>query len=289
MKKTVSLVLGSGGARGYAHIGVIEALEARGYEIASISGCSMGALVGGLYACGKLEAYRDWVLAFDILDVLKLVDFSFAGSGVIRGDKLFDRIGEMIGEKRIEDLPVKFTAVATDIGNKKEVWFQKGSLLDAIRASIAIPSIFAPKEIGGRTFVDGGVLNPLPTVPVLSDSTDLTIAVNLNGEDSKEEVLPKVAKMDSIKEKALGFIRENFFSKKEEGLDAMKILHLSLEAMQNLITRYELAAHQPGLIIEIPGNACEVYDFHRAREMIAYGKRVADAALDRYEGKGSAR
>ncbi len=285
MDKSVSLVLGSGGARGYAHIGVIDALEERGYEIASISGCSMGALVGGLYAAGKLEAYREWVLSFDLLDVLKLVDFSFVGSGVIRGDKVFDTIGEMIGDQRIEDLPVKFTAVATDIGNKKEVWFQKGSLLDAIRASIAIPSIFTPKEIGGRMFVDGGVLNPLPTVPVLSDSSDLTIAVNLNGEDREEKALPKVAKMDSIKEKALAFIQENFFSKKEEGMDAMKILHLSLEAMQNLITRYELAAHKPDLIIDIPGNACEVYDFHRAKEMIAYGKRLANTALDRHEAQ----
>ena len=228
---------------------------------------------------------RGSVLSFDVLDVLKLVDFTLAGSGVIRGDRIFDVIGEMIGEQRIEDLPVSFTAVATDLTNKKEVWFQKGSLLDAIRASIAIPSIFTPQVIDGRTFVDGGVLNPLPSVPVLSDSTDLTIAVNLNGEDSFEEVLPKVAKMDSIKEKALAFVRENFFSKKEEGLDAMKILHLSLEAMQNLITRYELAAHQPDLIIEIPGNTCEVYDFHRARELIAYGKRVANAALDEYEAK----
>ena len=285
MAKKVSLVLGSGGARGYAHIGVIDVLEERGYEIASVSGCSMGALVGGLYACGKLEEYKEWVHSFDILDVLKLIDFSFAGSGVIRGDKVFDKIGEMVGEQRIETLPVKFTAVATDIGNKKEVWFQKGSLLDAIRASIAIPSIFTPKVIGGRTFVDGGVLNPLPTVPVLSDSNDLTIAVNLNGENVSDAALPQVAKMDSIKEKALAFVKENFFAKKEEGFDAMKILHLSLEAMQNLITRYELAAHQPDLIIDIPGNACEVYDFHRAREMIAYGKRLANAALDEYEAK----
>ena len=121
MAQTVSLVLGSGGARGYAHIGVIDVLEERGYEIASISGCSMGALVGGLYACGKLDVYKEWVHSFDILDVLKLVDFSFAGSGVIRGDKVFDKIGEMVGDQRIEALPIKFTAVATDIGNKKEV------------------------------------------------------------------------------------------------------------------------------------------------------------------------
>lgn len=285
MKKQVSLVLGSGGARGYAHIGVLDELEERGYSIASISGCSMGALVGGLYACGKLDAYREWVLSFDILDVLKLVDFSLAGSGIIRGDKIFDSIREMIGEQTIETLPIAFTAVATDIRNQKEVWFQKGDLVDAIRASIAIPSVFTPKEIDGRLYVDGGVLNPLPTVPVLSDNTDMTIAVNLNAEKSHENGLPRAAASDSVKEKAIHFIRERFFPKKEAGLDAMKILNLSLEAMQNLITRYELAAHKPDLIIDIPGDICDSYEFHRARELIAYGKAAAAKALDTYEAK----
>ena len=148
-KKTVSLVLGSGEARGYAHIGVIEALLTHGYEIKSISSSSMGALIGGLYACGKLE----------LLDVAKLIDFSFTGTGIIQGDKVFHVIEEMIGDVRIEELPIPFTAVATDLMKQKEVWIQKGKLIDAIRASVAIPTIFTPKKIAERYLVDGGVLN----------------------------------------------------------------------------------------------------------------------------------
>jgi len=114
-KKTVSLVLGSGEARGYAHIGVIEALLTHGYEIKSISGSSMGALIGGLYACGKLEVFKEWVLSLELLDVAKLIDFSFTGTGIIQGDKVFHVIEEMIGDVRIENLPIRFTAVATDL------------------------------------------------------------------------------------------------------------------------------------------------------------------------------
>lgn len=287
MKKSVSLVLGSGGARGYAHIGVIDALEAQGYEITSVSGSSMGALIGGLYACGKLEAYREWVLSFDILDVLKLVDFSFGGSGIIRGDKVFDSIETMIGGVKIEELPIPFTAVATDIKLQKEVWFQKGRLIDAIRASIAIPSVFTPKKIGDRLYVDGGVLNPLPTVPLLASESDLTIAVNLNGEKSFRAGEIRASKPDSIKEKAVSFIREKIFSQEEGALDAIKILSATVEAMQNRITRYELAAHMPDITVTIPANVCDFYDFHQAQPVIAYGKKAALEALERYEKESS--
>ncbi len=177
--RTVSLVLGSGGARGYSHIGVIEELLRCNYEIKSISGSSMGALIGGLYACGKLEVYKEWVLSLDIFDVGKLLDFSFSGGGIIRGDKIFNVIKNMIGDVMIEDLPIPYTAVAIDLIKQKEVWIKKGSLADAIRASIAIPTIFTPKKIGQRYLIDGGVLNPLPIAPTVSDDTDITIAVNL--------------------------------------------------------------------------------------------------------------
>ena len=146
-KKTVSLVLGSGGARGYAHIGVIKELIKNDYEIKTISGSSMGALIGGLYAAGKLDEYEQWILGFDVMDILKLVDFSFSRNGMINGDRVFDKIEEMIGDIKIEDLPISFTATATDILNRKEVWLQKGSLKDAIRASIAIPTVFTPKNL----------------------------------------------------------------------------------------------------------------------------------------------
>jgi NTE family protein len=185
-KQTLSLVLGSGGARGYAHIGVIEELLAQGYEIGSVSGSSMGALIGGLYASGKLEEYKEWVLGLDLLDVAKLIDFSFTRTGMIRGDKVFAVMETMIGNVMIEDLPIPFTAVATDLMKQKEVWMQKGKLVDAIRASIAIPTIFTPKQMGERHLVDGGVLNPLPIAPTVADDTDLTIAVNLGAHSTKK-------------------------------------------------------------------------------------------------------
>ncbi|MBU1333113.1 MAG: patatin-like phospholipase family protein [Gammaproteobacteria bacterium] len=198
MSKRVALVLGSGGARGYAHIGVIEELEARGYEIACIAGCSMGAVVGGIYAAGKLDAYRDWTQSLDYLDVLRLLDVSFR-LGAIRGEKVFGRIREIVGEMNIEDLRIPFTAVATDLTNQQEIWFQEGCLHQAMRASAAIPSLFTPVIQGKRMLVDGGLLNPLPIVPVVSSHCDLIIAVNLNSSHQQHYELPVVQRPPALK------------------------------------------------------------------------------------------
>lgn len=283
MKKTISLVLGSGGARGYAHIGVIEVLLKEGYEIKSISGSSMGAFVGALYACGKLEEFKSWVLSLEFFDVLKLVDFSFEKSGIIKGDKVFDIIEEMIGDIQIEELPISYTAVATDLITQKEVWFQKGSLLDAVKASVAIPTIFTPKKIGNKLLVDGGVLNPLPTVPLLSDSTDLMIAVNLNGDIAPLKQLKKKEEdQNTFKQKLSKFLGDNLFLKKEKSISYFTVLSQTIEATQNLITRYELAAHQPDLIIDIPKNICDFYDFDEAKEVIEMGREIAQKKLDEF-------
>ncbi|WP_017939289.1 patatin-like phospholipase family protein [Zestomonas thermotolerans] len=196
--KRVALVLGSGGARGYAHIGVIAELEARGYEIGCIAGCSMGAVVGGIYAAGKLDAYRAWIESLDYLDVLRLLDVSFR-LGAIRGEKVFGRIREMVGEINIEDLPIPYTAVATDLTNQQEIWFQEGCLHQAMRASAAIPSLFTPVILGNRMLIDGGLLNPLPIIPVVSSHCDLIIAVNLNATDQKHYQLPVVERPPAFK------------------------------------------------------------------------------------------
>ncbi|MGL6291265.1 MAG: patatin-like phospholipase family protein, partial [Silanimonas sp.] len=153
-KKRVALVLGAGGARGLAHIGVIEALEARGFEIAAIAGSSMGALVGGIHAAGKLEAYRDWADRLVRNDVLRLLDVTFGASGLIRGERVIGTLRELVGEHRIEGLPIPYVAVATDLATQREVWVQQGPLFDAIRASIAIPMVFTPHEVNGRELVD---------------------------------------------------------------------------------------------------------------------------------------
>ncbi|TVP88773.1 MAG: alpha/beta hydrolase [Pseudomonadaceae bacterium] len=199
MAKRVALVLGSGGARGYAHIGVIEELERRGYKVDCIAGCSMGSVVGGVYAAGKLGEYREWVSGLDYLDVIKLLDIGFGNLGAIRGEKVFGHIREMLGDTRIEDLPIAFTAVATDLTSQQEIWFQQGCLHQAMRASAAIPSLFAPVRQGNRVLVDGGLLNPLPIVPVVSAHCDLIIAVNLNSMNTNGYTLPVIERPPSIR------------------------------------------------------------------------------------------
>ncbi len=187
--KTVSLVLGSGGARGYAHIGAIEELRAQGFDICSVAGASMGALIGGIYAAGKLDDYRDWARTLQKFDVLRLLDWTFRG-GLIKGDRIIGRLKDLIGEVRIEDLPIPYTAVAVDILAQREVWFTRGPLFDAIRASIAIPTVFRPHHYEGRVLVDGGLLNPVPITPTLRDLTDCTIAVDLNAAPDAADSAP---------------------------------------------------------------------------------------------------
>jgi len=282
-KKTVSLVLGSGGARGYSHIGVIKELEKQGYEIKSISGSSMGALIGGLYAAGKLDEYEQWVSNFNVIDVLKLVDFSFKSTGMIKADKVFSKIEEIIGDICIEDLDIDFTATATDIVNKKEVWLQKGSLKDAIRASIAIPTVFTPIKINERLLFDGGILNPLPILPTASQFSDMIIAVNLNSDTkvSKEhkEILKK--KQSFIEENIQKFFKKNVT--KKENMSYFQLINKSIETMQEVISRHQLASHRPDIMIEIPSDVCDFYDFHRAEELINFGSEITKEVLEKQE------
>jgi NTE family protein len=280
MKKTVSLVLGSGGARGYAHIGVIEALEENGYEITSVSGSSMGALIGGIYAAGKLPELKKWLLSLDWLEVLKLVDFSFSTDGMIKGDKVFENIERIIGKVHIEDLSIPFTAVATNLHTQKPVWFQKGDLLDAIRASVAIPTILTPKKIDQQSLVDGGILTPLPTMPVLANHSDYMIAVNIHADDdSTLNQKPHDLENSSLQEKISLYLKENFFEEKKGDLNSFRIISKSIETMQNLLIRYEIAAHEPDLVIQIPKNICDFYDFHKSEMLISFGKERALKAL----------
>ena len=284
-KQTVSLVLGSGGARGYAHIGVIEELLTHGYEIKSISGSSMGALIGALYACGKLEAYKEWVLGLDLMDVVKLVDFSFTGTGMIQGDKVFAVIEEMIGDVMIEDLPITFTAVATALIKQKEVWIQKGSLVDAIRASIAIPTVFTPKKIGDRYLIDGGVLNPLPIAPTISDDTDITIAVNLSANVANHYKI-HIPKREREKENGMQKIffetaqktKELFAIEKKRTFDEMGMFDIvgrTIDIMQNAVMECKMAGYAPDIIIGIPNDACGFYEFNKGYEMIELGRIIA--------------
>jgi NTE family protein len=298
----VSLVLGSGGARGLAHIGIIQRLEEQGYRIESIAGCSMGALVGGIYAAGKLDAYREWVCALRRTDVLRFLDLAFRPGGLIKGDRIMDRLRQMVGEHAIEDLPIAFTAVATDIERQREVWMSKGPLFDAIRASIAVPTVFTPHPYLDLTLVDGGLLNPVPIAPTFRDFTDLTIAVNLNGEPREPGAgLPKAPtpapapapRDDDLRGRILEFLDTIGDSigdslkgddDDEDELGMFELVSRSFETMQNAIAAMKLAAYAPDLLIEVPRDVCEAHEFHRASETIATGYRLAEHALAKLSG-----
>lgn len=294
--RTVSLVLGSGGARGLAHIGIIEYLEEQGFEIRSIAGSSIGALVGGVYAAGELPAYKTWVLALERTDVLRLLDLSFGWTGLFKGERIIGALRQLVGDRNIEDLPISFTAVATDVQYEKEVWLTRGPLFDAIRASIAIPTVFTPYLINGRPLLDGGLCNPVPIAPTLRDNTDLTIAVNLGAPpDALAAYCAQVAsksvatvavqlKTERYHERIMSFIeelQETFVSSREEHWDFIDIITNSFETMQNTVARLKLAAYSPDITIDIPRDVARAFDFHRAAELIALGRTKAAEALAR--------
>jgi NTE family protein len=293
-KKTVSLVLGAGGARGLAHIGVIDWLTENGYEIRSIAGSSMGALVGGIYAAGKLDIYKHWVTALDKGDVLRLLDPNLGLSGLFKGMRIIETLRGLLGERDIEDLPISFTAVATDVEGQKEVWLSRGPLFDAIRASIAVPLVFTPHKVNGRRLLDGSLVNPLPIAPTLRDQTDLTIAVDLSGPPQAPAQLPPPARPvqpvpvagNSYRERIQAFIEDlqgRFRPEPSEpDWSYFDIIALSMETMQNTITRLKLAAYTPDITITIARDAARLFEFYRAQELIELGRGKTAALL----GKG---
>ena len=277
-KKKISLVLGSGGARGMAHVGIIKWLEENDYEIISISGCSMGALIGGFYAAGKLDLYVEWLKEINTFDMLKLLDFKGSG-GLISGDKLMKRLEELVGEHKIEDLAIKFTAVATDIEAEKEIWINSGSLLNAVRASISLPLFFTPHLHNGKLLVDGGALNPVPIAPSFHDDTDLTIAVNLGGDRCEECLEIKEEKnrlQNTIKEYISKLsIPDSFLSQTSMYMVANK----SFETMQGTLARMKLAAYPPDIEIDIPRNICGTFEFDKSTQLIEYGYKKCKETL----------
>jgi len=285
--KRISLVLGSGGARGLAHIGAIRWLDEHGYRIASISGCSMGALVGGIYAAGKLAEYEQWVRQIDKRGIFSILDFSFGRGGLVKGERLIATLRELVGETSIEELPIKFTAVAADIVREREVWISTGPLFDAIRASISMPLFFTPYSHNGVMLVDGSIFDPLPIAPTFHDLTDLTVAVNLNGPfdplaEEPVEIAPAATGLAAFSESIQQFFA-GFKDEKPESADRdwdmFYVLSQSLDAMHGVIARQKLAAHPPDRVITIPRNACGTLEFDRADEMIALGYAKARQCL----------
>ena len=183
IKKEVALALSSGGARGLAHIGAIEELEAHGYRITSVAGCSMGALIGGVYAAGKLKEFREWMKTIDRKKMLELTDFSFSLNHIVKGTRIIEAIMEFVPDMAIEDLPIPYCCVATDWKSGREVVFNKGSLFEAIRASISLPSFYEPVQKDGMILIDGGVVNPIPLNRVKRKEGDILVGVDVSGQD----------------------------------------------------------------------------------------------------------
>jgi len=281
MAKKISLILGSGGARGLAHIGVIRYLQEKNYEIVSISGCSIGALIGGFYAAGKLEAYTKWVLSLNTFDIISLLDLD-GDSGLVSGIKLMKKMEEILGgDKMIETLPMRYTAVASDIEEEKEIWLQSGSLTDAIRASISIPVVFAPYKLNGKTLVDGGVLNPVPIAPTFGDGSDLSIAVNLGGEMSHKNLLGEPTRDETkLLEKLKSSVASLAFNSPIFQSKTLKVANSSFDTMQANLSRVKLAAYPPDIEIDIPRDLCGIFEFNRAKEIIEYGYTTAKKKLE---------
>jgi NTE family protein len=294
MGKKITLVLGSGAARGLAHIGAIRVLEEAGFEISAIAGTSMGALVGGAYAAGRLDEYTDWVKLLTKRNVLRYLDISFlATSGILKGDLIIDALREVLGDCLIEELPIPYIAVATDLISRKEIWLTKGKISDAIRASIAIPGVFTPHKIADRWMVDGGLVNPVPVTPAAQTMTGFTIAVDVTGPRSanpsgkitaasNESPIRPHNKFDDLLD-AIHKQRAREPSQESDQPALSDILINSFETMQETLSRYKLAANPPDLLITVPKNICTAHEFFRAEELIEAGAWWAQRALETAE------
>lgn len=306
-QKSIALALGSGGARGLAHIGVIRRLRESGYNPEYIAGTSIGSLVGGIFAAGKLDNYEEWARDLTRRDMVRLLDFSFTRGAIFKGDRVIDAICELIGDQNIEDLEVGFTAVATDIREQSEVWLGRGSLFTAIRASTAIPTLMSPVELNGRLLADGGLVNPIPIAPTLNHGSSMTIAVDLNarregirakngvqkGKDQSESAKEGEQQTDEAEPGKYKKAIADFIEKLKPGNDSdsnsmpapgfLQMSTQTIEIMQNGIARLKLAAYKPDMVISIPRDLCAFWEFDRAAEMIEFGYERASVAIEEFE------
>ena len=313
----VALVLGSGGARGYAHIGVVQVLQGHGVDIVAVAGSSVGAGIGGMLAAGRLGEFTEWALGLGHIEALRLLDVSLTAKGAIRGEKMFKVVGDLVGDTLIEDLSIDYTAVAVDLAAQREVWFQSGPLSVAIRASSAMPMFLAPLELNGRMLVDGGILDPVPVSPVASTPADLVVAVDLGGrgpvadrpvsasasegeEDPSEGLRRSAARwfdsdrMASVRRRMPADLEDSVRARLEREREAkpdtpgsLEVMQLSAEAMQAALTRHRLAAHPPDVVINVPRNAARTLELHRAEELIELGRQLALEALEPWLGRAA--
>lgn len=293
-KKTVSLVLSSGGARGLAHVGVIEELERRGYEIGEIAGCSAGALVGGMYAASKMSEFKEWICNLDRVDVFSLMDFTFSSKGFIKGEKVYNALKKVVQDCQIEDLPIRFSCNAVEVNSGKEYIFKKGSLYKAIRASGSIPSVFLPAKIDQHHFIDGGVLNPVPISLLSEPSKDLVVVVDVNGLEN--EFIPPPQKDETgksfitlpnwVKEyqsKMKQFFPEEKKAESKLAYSSLDLVTRSFDLLQDRFCELLLEKHPVDVKIKVSRKQAGTLEFHRSAEMIEIGRLKAQEALDQLE------
>ena len=283
-KKTVALVLSSGGARGLAHIGAIEELEANCYRIGSVAGCSMGALIGGVYAAGKLKEFREWMKGIDRKKMLELTDFSLSLNHIVKGTRIIEAIMEFVPDIQIEDLPIPYCAVATDLKAGKEVVFNKGSLFEAIRASISLPSFYEPVERDNMILIDGGVVNPIPLNRVKRQAGDILVGVDVSGHDyqAQWEETHRLAERQknnkSLKAKILDkLIPDNIEFNHYTVLSRSS----SLMIRQNSILMAKLM--KPDMLVDIQMSRYGGFDYDKSEKLIAIGHQKTALAISKYE------
>lgn len=257
--KDVCLVLSSGAARGLAHIGAIGELERRGYRIRSVVGCSMGALVGGMYAAGRLKEFEEWMHTVDRRKIFSLLDLTLSASHLVKGERVIESLKEIVPDEPIESLPLAYRAVATDWEGGCEVVFSEGSLYRAIRASISIPGIFSPVPTGGTILVDGAVLDPLPLKTALTMPGEIIAAVNVTG-----TLLPEES---------------------DAGLNYLTMMRRTLLMMQQQTAALTAQLYRPDILVDIPTNIAGAFEFDRVDDLSAIGREGMRRALDEYEKK----
>jgi len=283
MEKDVALVLSSGGARGLAHIGAIEELEAQGYHITSIAGCSMGALIGGVYAAGKLDEFREWMKTVDRKKMLELTDFSLSLNHLVKGTRIIEAIMEFVPDVLIEDLPIPYCAVATDLKAGREVVFRKGSLFQAIRASISLPSFYQPVRRDGMILIDGGVTNPIPMNRVERHKGDILVGVDVSGQDYKtqseikEELMEKRKRSKSLRVQILNkLLPDNL----DFNYYTMLSRASSLMIRQNSILMAQLM--KPDILVDIQMSRYGGFDYDKSEKLIAIGHHKTSQAITKY-------
>jgi NTE family protein len=309
---SIGLALGGGSARGFAHIGVLRTLTKHGIVPDIIAGTSIGAVVGGLYAAGRLDEFEDWARQLTWRRILGYLDFNIAGSGLIGGVRLADNLTRAIAQTRVEDLPIKLTAIATEIGTGHEIWLTRGPLSEALAASYALPGLFPPVRVGGRWLMDGAIVNPVPVSAARAAGARMVISVNLNsylssrgttiqnyGADDDALAVAAQPAARGLRGRAGRILRGQFAGPPGRP----RIPTVMIEAfniMQDRITRARLAGDPPDVSINPRLGGVGWFDFHRAAESIAIGAEATERAMDSileavaalsqpYNGNGSAK